>query len=170
MALTATCAARAQSAAAPGSATTTGSAASTANAVNTANAAQPAIERAGTVKSVRGDVELQSGSAAARTAAAGDPVSAIDQIRTGADSGASLVMRDGTAIVVGPASRLDLKDFKFDATTQDGNLVVSLLRGSLRMVSGLIGKTHPEAVRVETPTAVIGIRGTDFIVETDAQQ
>ena len=37
------------------------------------------------------------------------------------------------------------------------------------MVTGAIGKTHPEAIRVETPTAVIGIRGTDFIVETDAK-
>ena len=49
-------------------------------------------------------------------------------------------------------------------------LLVALLRGSLRMATGLIGKTHPEAVHVETPTAVIGIRGTDFIVETDSQQ
>ncbi len=50
-------------------------------------------------------------------------------------------------------------------TTQDGGMLVSLLRGTLRMVTGLIGKTHPDAVRVETQTAVIGIRGTDFIVQ-----
>ncbi len=125
--------------------------------------------RAGTVKSVLGDVKLQSGTAAPRNAVAGDAVSQVDLIRTGADSGASLVMRDGTAIAVGPSSSLDLKEFKFDATTQDGNLLVSLLRGSLRMVTGAIGKAHPEAVRVETPTAVIGIRGTDFIVETDGK-
>jgi hypothetical protein len=125
-------------------------------------------QRAGTIKSVRGDVRLQSRDATdAHAASAGEAVQPIDRILTGADSGASLVMRDGTAIVVGPSSRLDVKDFRFDSTTEDGGLVVALLRGSLRMATGLIGKTHPEAVHVETPTAVIGIRGTDFIVETD---
>ena len=129
----------------------------------------PADERAGIVKSVRGDVQLLSGSAKARAAMAGDSVAPIDRLQTGADSGASVVLRDGTTLVVGPSSRLDLKQFHFDSTTQDGGMVVSLLRGTLRMVTGLIGKTHPDAVRVETQSAVIGIRGTDFIVETDSQ-
>jgi hypothetical protein len=128
-----------------------------------------AEERAGIVKSVRGDVQLLSGSAKARAALAGDAMAPIDRLQTGADSGASVVLRDGTTLVVGPSSRLDLKQFHFDSTTQDGGMVVSLLRGTLRMVTGLIGKTHPDAVRVETQSAVIGIRGTDFIVETDSQ-
>jgi hypothetical protein len=136
-----------------------------------AEASKPsaAEERAGIVKSVRGDVQLLSGSAKARAAMAGDNVAPIDRLQTGADSGASVVLRDGTTLVVGPSSRLDLKQFHFDSTTQDGGMVVSLLRGTLRMVTGLIGKTHPDAVRVETQSAVIGIRGTDFIVETDSQ-
>jgi hypothetical protein len=134
-----------------------------------AASAVAAPERAGTVKSVRGEVKLQSGEAPPRDARPGDMVAKVDRVRTGADSGASVVMRDGTAIVVGPSSQMDMKDFKFDATTQDGSLLVSLLRGSLRMITGAIGKTHPEAVRVETPTAVIGIRGTDFIVDTNSR-
>ncbi|MDM0105208.1 FecR domain-containing protein [Variovorax sp. J22R24] len=125
--------------------------------------------RAGTLKSVRGDVRLLSADGAARAAGPGDAVAPIDRIVTGADSGASVVLRDGTSMVVGPSSRLDLKQFHFDATTQDGGMLVSLLRGSLRMITGLIGKTHPDAVRVETQTAVIGIRGTDFIVQVDGQ-
>jgi hypothetical protein len=128
-----------------------------------------AEERAGLVKSVRGDVQLLSGSTKTRAAAAGDTVAPIDRLSTGPDSGASVVLRDGTTLVVGPSSRMDLKQFHFDSTTQEGGMVVSLLRGTLRMVTGLIGKTHPDAVRVETQSAVIGIRGTDFIVETDSQ-
>ncbi|WP_157731041.1 FecR domain-containing protein [Variovorax sp. HW608] len=54
-------------------------------------------------------------------------------------------------------------------TTQDGGMLIALLQGSARMITGLIGKTHPDAVRVETPTAVISIRGTDFIVQADPQ-
>lgn len=130
--------------------------------------AQPEA-RAGVLKSVRGDVRLLAPDGSTRTAKSGDIVAPIDRIETAADSGASVVLRDGTKLVVGPSSRLDLKEFHFDSTTQDGGMLVSLLQGSARMVTGLIGKTHPDAVRVETPTAVIGIRGTDFIVQADPQ-
>jgi len=122
---------------------------------------------AGIVKSVRGDVQLFGTDGTTRLARSGDRVGEVDRIETGADSAASVVLRDGTAIVVGPSSRLDIKQFHFDATTQDGGLLVSLLRGSLRMITGLIGKTNPDAVRVDTQTATIGIRGTDFIVQAD---
>jgi hypothetical protein len=130
--------------------------------------AQPEAH-AGVLKSVRGDVRLLATDGSTRTAQSGDVVAPIDRIVTGADSGASVVLRDGTKLVVGPSSRLDLKQFHFDSTTQDGGILVSLLQGSARMITGLIGKTHPDAVRVETPTAVIGIRGTDFIVQADPQ-
>jgi hypothetical protein len=129
-----------------------------------------AAEHAGILKSVRGKVLLLGADGSTRPAQAGDPVAPIDRLQTEADSAASLVLRDGTTMVVGPSSRLDFKQFHFDSTTRDGGLLVSLLRGSLRMVTGLIGKTQPDAVRVETQTATIGIRGTDFIVEADAAQ
>lgn len=129
----------------------------------------PPPEQAGFVKSVRGDVQLLNAAGAMRTAHPGDEVAPIERIVTGVDSAASLVLRDGTVLVIGPSSRLDMKEFSFDPTAQDGGLLVSLLRGSLRMISGLIGKAHPDAVRVETQTATIGIRGTDFIVQADPQ-
>ncbi len=134
-----------------------------------ARSAIAASEHAGILKSVRGSVRLLGVDGSERTARAGDAVAPIDRITTEADSAASVVLRDGTAIVLGPSSRLDMKQFHFDATTRDGGLLVSLLRGSLRMITGLIGKTHPDAVRIETPTATIGIRGTDFIVQADPQ-
>jgi hypothetical protein len=130
----------------------------------------PAAQHAGMLKAVRGSVQLLDTDGTARPARAGDAIAPIDRIVTEADSAASLVLRDGTRMVVGPSSRLDLKQFHFDPATRDGGLLVSLLRGSLRMVTGLIGKTQPDAVRVETQTATIGIRGTDFIVQAGAQQ
>lgn len=134
-----------------------------------AQTATPSELQAGTIKSVRGDVQLHSASGTQRPASAGDALMPVDRLLTGTDSAASVVLRDGTTMVVGPSSRLDVKEFHFDATTQDGGLLVSLLRGSMRMVTGLIGKRQPDAVRVETQTATIGIRGTDFIVQADAQ-
>jgi hypothetical protein len=134
-----------------------------------AQTAAPSELQAGTIKSVRGDVHLLNGTGTQRAAVPGDLLMPIDRVVTGADSAASVVLRDGTTMVVGPSSRLDVKEFHFDATTQDGGLLVSLLRGSMRMITGLIGKKQPDAVRVETQTATIGIRGTDFIVQADAQ-
>ncbi|CAN7608420.1 FecR domain-containing protein [Variovorax paradoxus] len=125
--------------------------------------------QAGFVKSVRGNVQLLSTAGTPRVANAGDALAAVDRIVTGPDSSASVVLRDDTTLVVGPSSRLDLKEFHFNATTHEGGVLVSLLRGSMRMITGLIGKTNPDAIRVETQTATIGIRGTDFIVQSDGQ-
>lgn len=133
-------------------------------------AESPAVAHAGFLKMVRGDVQLLSAGGVLRPGRVGDEVAPIERIVTGRDSAASLVLRDGSTLVVGPSSRLDLKEFSFDSTTRDGNMLVSLVRGSLRMITGLIGKTQPDAVRIETQTATIGIRGTDFIVQADAQQ
>jgi hypothetical protein len=141
-----------------------------AQAALTAPIAAPVAEpQAGFVKSVRGNVQLLSSAGTPRAAAAGDALTAVDRIVTGPDSSAAVVLRDDTTLVVGPSSRLDLKEFHFNATTHEGGVLVSLLRGSMRMITGLIGKTNPDAIRVETQTATIGIRGTDFIVQADGQ-
>ena len=125
---------------------------------------------AGFIKSVEGKVTVVSAAGVTRPVKAGDPLAPEDRVETGKDSGASVVLRDGTMMVVGPASQLDLKAFRFDSTTQDGSIFVALLRGSMRMITGLIGKKDPAAVRVETQTATIGIRGTDFIVRADGKE
>jgi len=139
-------------------------------------AAAPAIpveaapRQAGFLKTLKGSVQLQEApGAAARPAQAGDALLPGGRITTGPDSAASLVLRDGSTLVVGPSSHMELKAFSFDATTHEGNLLASLLKGSLRMITGLLGKSHPEAVRVETQFAFVGVRGTDFIVQADEQ-
>ncbi|MGJ7500411.1 FecR family protein [Variovorax sp. ZT5P49] len=144
-------------------------AAASAPTAATAAPAAKADPQAGFVKFVRGNVQLLNGAGTTRAASPGDALGAVDRIVTGPDSSASVVLRDDTTLVVGPSSRLDLKEFHFDGTTHEGGMLVSLLRGSMRMITGLIGKTNPDAVRVETQTATIGIRGTDFIVQADGQ-
>ncbi|MFD1711774.1 FecR domain-containing protein [Ottowia sp. GY511] len=120
--------------------------------------------RHGTFKTVQGEVTVVRGNV--RSAAlVGGALMASDRVLTGSKSSAALTLKDGTVLAVGPESSVDLSTFDFDPTTQDGNLMVSLARGSLRMVTGLIAKIKPEHVKVTTPTTVIGVRGTDFIVE-----
>ena len=142
--------------------------------VSLAQAAEPSPEpgaavRAGTAKLVKGQVSVSDGSRERRLEA-GDALSARDAVITGADGSASFVLRDGTVIVVGPSSRMELREFAFDSTTYQGNMAVGVVRGTMRMVSGLIRKTRSEAVSIETPTALIGIRGTDFIVDVEPPQ
>ena len=43
--------------------------------------------------------------------------------------------------------------------------MLNLLQGTIRVVTGWLGKVQPEQVKVITPTSVVGVRGTDFIVE-----
>ena len=129
--------------------------------------AQPPLnlpERAGMVKVVQGEVHVAN-AAGERALHPGDPVAQADTVRTGANSSTSLVLRDGTTLVLGANSRVNLQDFSYNATTQEGNILVSVLRGTMRMLTGLIGKTRPESVNITTPTSTIGILGTDFIVQ-----
>ncbi|RZL89276.1 MAG: hypothetical protein EOP73_30235, partial [Variovorax sp.] len=99
----------------------------------------------------------------------GDRIASTERLMTGRDSAASLVLRDGTVMALGPRTNVDLSRFSYDATTQEGSLAVRLVRGSMRMITGLIGRGNPDAVTVATRTATIGIRGTDFIVSADEE-
>ena len=127
-------------------------------------AAYAQSQRSGTLKAVQGDVAVVKGETR-QTALSGDGIAQADRIVTGPNSAASLTLRDGTALVVGPNSNVSLSRFEYEPTTQKGGLMVDVLQGSIRMVSGLIGKLNPEQVKVKTPTVVVGVRGTDFIVE-----
>ena len=120
--------------------------------------------RTGTVKSVVGDVNLFHGSGQ-RSAQPGGGVVQADRIVTGRSASASLTLKDGTIIAVGPNSTLELATLQFDSTSQEGSLALNLVQGSIRVVTGWLGKLHPEQVKVTTPTSVVGVRGTDFIVE-----
>ena len=127
--------------------------------------AQPAQgARQGTFKAVQGEVTVVRGNARS-AAVVGAGLRTTDRVVTGPASAASLTMRDGTVLALGPDSVMDLSEYAFNSTTQEGSVLVSLLRGSLRMATGLIAKLKPEQVKVTTPTTVIGVRGTDFIVE-----
>lgn len=129
-----------------------------------APAGAPDAGRAGTFKQVQGEIRL--GKDAGRASPQpGDALRAGDRIATGKDGAASLVLKDGTVLTLGPNTTADLSQFQFDSTTQEGNLLLELLQGSVRVVTGLLAKVNPERFKVKTPTAVVGVRGTDFIVE-----
>ena len=139
-------------------------AAAVAPAPATETAAVSGDARQGTFKTVQGEVTVVRGNVRS-AAVVGGPLMATDRVLTGAKSAAAVTLKDGTVLALGPDSSVDLASFQFDPTTQGGSMLVNLARGTLRVVTGIIAKVQPEQVKVTTPTTVIGVRGTDFIVE-----
>jgi len=92
---------------------------------------------------------------------------AADVLKTGADGAVGVTMRDNTLLSAGPNSILALERFEFDATTSKGRFDSQLRRGTLSVVSGRIAKQSPEAMTLRTPSAVLGVRGTEFVVAVD---
>jgi len=130
-----------------------------------ATAAAPTA--AGTVKRSVGAVTLER-AGQARPATPGTAVQVGDVLRTGPDGAAGITLADDTRLTAGPGSELVISQFAFDSTTHDGTLLASLWRGTLNVVTGLIGKKSPEKVNVQTRTVVLGVRGTEFIVDARA--
>jgi len=133
------------------------------------NPAPPVTARAGTLKAVQGEVVIVGQGNARRPATPGAALFVRDRLVSGPQSGASVVLRDGTGITLGPSSQIDFTVFAFDSTTQRGSLLVHVLEGSIRVATGLLARFSPELFKVTTPTSVVGVRGTDFIVETPAK-
>ncbi|MCU0762012.1 MAG: FecR family protein [Hydrogenophaga sp.] len=120
--------------------------------------------RAGTFKHVQGETWVGS-PANRQQPVPGDGLRVAEPLNTGPDGAASILLKDGTVLTVGPNSTVDLRRFQFDATTQEGHFALDLIKGSVRVVTGLLARMNPDLFKVHTPTSVVGVRGTDFIVE-----
>lgn len=120
--------------------------------------------QAGTVKRVAGAVTLER-AGVRNPVAVGAAVQAGDTLRTGSDGGVGITLADDTLLTLGADSELVLDSYSFDSTTHDGGLLVSLWRGTVGVVTGLIGRKAPEKLRFQTRTVVLGVRGTEFIVD-----
>src|SRR5690606_4464019 len=79
------------------------------------------------------------------------------------DARLELRMRDGAVLSIGPGSEFQVDEYRLEPGSQ--RAFYSLAKGLVRTVSGAIGKVRHEDFRLQTPTAVMGIRGTDFSVE-----
>jgi hypothetical protein len=96
----------------------------------------------------------------------GLPVRAADVVMTGPDGSVGITFADDSRLSVGPGSVLAIDRFVFDPTTHAGAFDSTLRRGTLSAVSGKIARQSPDAMRVRTPAAILGVRGTEFVVRT----
>lgn len=126
--------------------------------------ADPAFAEIARVKSVSGPATVLRGSATL-PAATGQQLLAGDVLVTGKTGRMSLSFVDNTRFAIGPNSRIAVSKFDYDKTRQQGSFVTQVDRGSLAVVSGRIAKSGQDAMKVRTPTSLLGVRGTRFIVD-----
>ena len=118
-------------------------------------------KRFATVLRVRGEVVASGGSSGrARQLREGDAVYVGERVRAPALAEAVLKTEDAGFIAIRPSTEFVAERFAAEDKPSD-NLAVRLLTGSLRVISGWIGRTNRAGHQVVTPTATIGIRGTD---------
>jgi hypothetical protein len=126
--------------------------------------AAPAAAEVGRVKSSVGAVQVVRGGAPLAVRP-GLRLEQGDVVATGKTGRVGIAFIDDTRFAVGPNSRITLTEFGYDRTRQTGSFVTKVDRGSLGVVSGRIAKSKRDAMKVRTPTSMLGVRGTKFVVE-----
>jgi hypothetical protein len=117
-------------------------------------------------QSAAGRIKIASGSAfivragAVVPAQAGQLVFEADSVRTGADGRLGITLRDDTRISLGPGSEVRVDRFVYAPAEGGLGMVLKVVRGVMAYVSGRIAKLSPDSIRLETPAAVVGVRGT----------
>jgi hypothetical protein len=130
----------------------------------TAVAVALAVEGAiGQIKTLTGEVSIIRQNEP-RPARVGDLLEQADTVITGAESSVGITFIDNSRFSAGPNSHIALEQFRFDPTTHEGVFRTRMQRGTLTIISGQIAKRTPEAMQVQTPTSILGVRGTKFLV------
>lgn len=125
------------------------------------------LAAAGLVQFAAGDVQLKRGDTTSALAK-GAELDGGDVVVTGAAGQAQIRFSDGGLVALYPDSQFTVSRYADGAGAGEDHFVVQLLRGGMRAITGLIGKRHPANYRVVTPTAVVGIRGSSFLLAIDA--
>ena len=130
-------------------------------------AATPAIAQS---PPAAGRVKLVSGSAFVVhegqriPAMVGTPVFEQDSVTTGADGRVGLTLRDDTRLSVAPQTTIEISRFVYAQADSQFAFVLRVVQGVVAYVSGRIAKLSPDAVRLETPSAIVGVRGTRLVI------
>src|SRR5689334_17784082 len=120
----------------------------------------------GLVKVAKGSVQIQRGSAKI-PATVGTGLQLADVVITGADGSAGITFTDNSLVSVGPGSVFAIDKYRFDTTTHAGEFEGNLRKGRLAAISGKMVKASPESMKIRTPSAIMGVRGTEFVVQVD---
>ena len=113
----------------------------------------------GLVKTVTGDASIQRDG---RLIAAqpGNSLLEGDVLLTGAKGTMGVILRDDTILSLGSSTETRLEQFTFEPAEHKLGMVVRVAKGIIGYLSGKISKLSPGSVRLETPVATLGVRGT----------
>ncbi len=131
---------------------------------------EPAGRVAARVVFLRGQVRASRGPGSSRALSLGGSLYAGDQVETIGRSIAVLAFPDRTRVTLQPRTRFRIEEHRYqpEAPAQ-GSLFLRLLRGGLRAVTGLIGRSNRNGFRLATPVATVGIRGTGFDIQCQGE-
>jgi hypothetical protein len=134
------------------------------NAAAQTNGTVPAPSSvAGVVTHLSGLLRVKSSAGVNRILAVKSEVMQGDTLITERDTYARIKFTDDGEAVLRPGTQLAVEAYSYDAVAPaKDNIVLSLLKGGLRAVTGLAGQRNHDVVKINTPTATIGIRGTHF--------
>ena len=102
-------------------------------------------------------------------AAVGERVFEADKVRTGSDGRLGITLKDDTRFSLGPNSEVHLSRFAYEPSEGRLALALNVVRGLAAYVSGRIARLSPDAVRLETPGAIVGVRGTTVAMSVSPQ-
>lgn len=94
----------------------------------------------------------------------GDPVYATDTLRTGGDGTVGVTLQDDTRVSLGPNSEMKVDRYVYSPGEGGLGMVLKFVRGVAVYVSGRMAKLAPDSVRLETPSAIVGVRGTTVAI------
>ncbi|PYR54119.1 MAG: hypothetical protein DMF95_01525 [Acidobacteria bacterium] len=120
-----------------------------------------------------GHVKIVSGSAfivrqnATVPARAGEPVFATDALRTGADGTVGVTLNDDTRLSLGSNSEVRLERYVYAPGEGAFGMALNFVRGVAAYVSGRMAKLAPDSIHLETPAAIVGVRGTTVAVRVE---
>ena len=123
-------------------------------------------DHAALVKSVNGGVNVTRQHETFK-AASGTTLRVSDRVVTASGASAAIVFRDGTLLTLGSGADILVRDYVFEPRNGKFSFSLYLAKGSAIYESGKIGKLSPQSVKVETPQATVGVRGTRFLIEAN---
>jgi hypothetical protein len=123
-----------------------------------------AAEAAGMIKTLKGTAHIER-NGKQLPVAVGTEVLPKDRIVTGPNSSLGITLKDNTQLSTGANGQLEINKFSFNKTSHAGELDTTVKRGALSVISGKVAKANPDAVRFNSGTVTLGVRGTEFIIE-----
>jgi len=131
-----------------------------------ANISMPCVAAVGTITEQANNPASIQRSKTTLTGTKGTGVEMEDAVKTGQGK-VGITFADDTKVQVNENSKLVIDDFVYDPKAKTGKLALNMASGTVRYASGAIAHNNPNKVALNTPTATIAVRGTDFTATVD---